>query len=194
MADKKNISRATPIDTRCTARVKDVPKDKRPPGPANPPMWCCLPAGHDGPHKCNFGGMTSPVPFRDSDEIEWLPLKSPATSAPRVVTADDVERANRIYGEKAFPGNTREAMRAALESFASQPHAARDGWVLVPVEPTAEMLSCIAFGKWPEDSNAGKELQRMRGCDVVFPKSEIEMAVGQYQRMLAAAPTAGERG
>ena len=80
------------------------------------------------------------------------------------------------------------------DNATSLPAEMPPGYVVVPVEPTAEMLSCIAFGKWPEDSQAGKELQRKRGCDVVFPKSEIEMAVGQYQRMLAASPQAGEMG
>lgn len=59
---------------------------------------------------------------------------------------------------------------------------------LVPVEPTAEMLAELAAEVYPDDSNAGKALQRLRGCDVVFPKFEVEAAVGKYQRMLAAAP------
>jgi hypothetical protein len=152
------LSRATPSDTRCTARVKEVPKDKRPSGPANPPKWCCLPAGHDGPHKCNFGGMTAPVPFRDSDEIEWVPLKSTATSAPRVVTDDDVMRACRAYNNPPGPMKpsgyaTPHMMRAALESFATSLPAARvpDG-----NDVCGELVSFIQVGEVARDGDIGR--------------------------------------
>jgi hypothetical protein len=36
-------------NTRCTARYK-MPENKTP-GPGARPVWCDLPAGHDGPHK-----------------------------------------------------------------------------------------------------------------------------------------------
>lgn len=74
--------------------------------------------------------------------------------------------------------------------YTSQPApvSVPDGWKLVPIEPTAEMLRPIARSKWPEDMEAGKRLQRLRGPDVVFYKTETECAVGQYERMLAAAP------
>lgn len=62
------------------------------------------------------------------------------------------------------------------------------GFKLVPVEPTAEILAELAWDVYPDDNSAGKALQRLRGCDVVFPKYEVEAAVGKYQRMLAAAP------
>lgn len=63
-----------------------------------------------------------------------------------------------------------------------------EGWKLVPVEPTAEMLRPIRRSKYPEDWEAGKRLQRLRGSDVVCFNTETECAVGQYERMLAAAP------
>lgn len=63
-----------------------------------------------------------------------------------------------------------------------------DGWQLVPKEPTAEMIEALAASFWPADWEAGKRLQRLRGTKVVFPKTEIEMAVGKYERVLAAAP------
>jgi len=63
-----------------------------------------------------------------------------------------------------------------------------DGWQLVPKEPTAEMIEALAASFWPADWEAGKRLQRLRGTKVVFPKTEIEMAVGKYERMIAAAP------
>lgn len=64
-----------------------------------------------------------------------------------------------------------------------------EGWKLVPVEPTAEMLAPIVRNKWPEDWDAGKQLQRLRGPDVVCYNTETECAVGQYARMLDAAPS-----
>jgi hypothetical protein len=57
------------ISDRCTAQV--VPAKINKPGPNNPPIWCCLKAGHEGAHKCNYGGMVLPAPFRDSDEVEF---------------------------------------------------------------------------------------------------------------------------
>jgi hypothetical protein len=63
-----------------------------------------------------------------------------------------------------------------------------DGWKLIPVEPTAEMLENLAADIYPDDKEAGLRLQRLRGTNVVFPKHEIEMAVGKYARMLDAAP------
>jgi hypothetical protein len=183
------LSRATPSDTRCTARVKEVPKDKRPSGPANPPKWCCLPAGHDGPHKCNFGGMTAPVPFRDSDEIEWVPLKSTATSAPRVVTDDDVMRACRAYNNPPGPMKpsgyaTPHMMRAALESFATSLPAARvpDGWKLVPVEPTSEQLEASCNSYWGDGWDEHDDMRDARIID----------ARNMYDAALASAPQAGE--
>lgn len=67
-----------------------------------------------------------------------------------------------------------------------------DGWALVPLEPTPEMLGCIVHRKYPEDWDAGKLLQaRQRGDGRVPFKTEYEIAVGQYERMLAAAPKGG---
>lgn len=66
--------------------------------------------------------------------------------------------------------------------------AVPDGWKLVPVEPTAEMLENLAAEIYPDDKEAGLRLQRLRGTNVVFPKHEIEMAVGKYARMLDASP------
>lgn len=54
-------------NSRCLARVAETPPQLRPPGPHNPPMWCCLPQGHDGQHRHNGGGMYPSIPFRDTD-------------------------------------------------------------------------------------------------------------------------------
>jgi len=65
------------------------------------------------------------------------------------------------------------------------------GWVLVPVEPTPAMLACIVSREHPADWEAGKRLQgKQRGENRVPFKTEYECAVGQYQRLLAAAPGA----
>jgi hypothetical protein len=91
---------------RCTARVKSVPPEKRPPGPSNPPIWCCLPIGHDGAHRCNGGGAYPSIPFRDTDEIEHrngfetcskCGTRWPCADAQKVITAltaqaEDVKR------------------------------------------------------------------------------------------------------
>lgn len=98
-------------------------------------------------------------------------------------------------GEKVNPG---EEVLAALglermtmyraSQQCTQSSWVPDGWQLVPKEPTAEMIEALAASFWPADWEAGKRLQRLRGTKVVFPKTEIEMAVGKYERMLAAAP------
>jgi len=61
-------------NTRCTARYAEVPKEERPPGPKNAPVWCCLPAGHEGPHKCSHGGMHMPFVMRAEQTVEGEPL------------------------------------------------------------------------------------------------------------------------
>lgn len=59
------------VSDRCTARVVPTPASERPPGPSNPPVWCCLKAGHEGPHRCDGGGMYASLPFRKSDKVEF---------------------------------------------------------------------------------------------------------------------------
>lgn len=56
-------------NSRCLARVPETPPQLRPPGPHNPPMWCCVPQGHDGQHRHNGGGMHPSIPFRDTDKV-----------------------------------------------------------------------------------------------------------------------------
>lgn len=91
--------------------------------------------------------------------------------------------------EEAFDLDLNNDEIATLRKYAAIAKAIEAGtWKLVPVEPVAEMLHPIARSEWPEDWEAGKALQRLRGTDVVYPKTEIECAVGQYQRCIAAAP------
>lgn len=56
-------------NSRCHARVAETPPQLQPPGPHNPPMWCCLPVGHDWRHRHNGGGMYPSIPFRDTDSV-----------------------------------------------------------------------------------------------------------------------------
>lgn len=65
-----------------------------------------------------------------------------------------------------------------------------EGYVLMPKTPTKEMLEVIYNGKWPEDWEAGKLVQREKGLNVVPPVTELEIACGQYLRLLEL----GERG
>ena len=71
-----------------------------------------------------------------------------------------------------------------------------DGFALVPVEPTAAMLHCIVYDQYPQDADEGRKLQRKQlgepnSEDHVPFKTEFELAVGQYKRMLAAAQAKG---
>lgn len=59
---------------RCTARYAEIPKEERKPGPASPPIWCYLPLGHEGPHRCNHGGMCLSFPMSDEHRIVHEPL------------------------------------------------------------------------------------------------------------------------
>lgn len=55
---------------RCSAHV--VHPKPSPPGPGNPPLWCCLREGHGGPHRHDGGGMYPSIPFRENDEVSML--------------------------------------------------------------------------------------------------------------------------
>ncbi len=64
-----------PKANRCPARV--IHPKPAPPGPCNPPIWCCLPEGHDEPHRHNGGGMYPSIPFRKTDKVSMEPVTSP---------------------------------------------------------------------------------------------------------------------
>ncbi len=63
-----------------------------------------------------------------------------------------------------------------------------EGWQLMPVEATVEMLGCIVRDIYPDDWNAGTLAQRTRSFDQIPPVHEYETAWGQYQRLLDIAP------
>jgi hypothetical protein len=55
---------------RCGARYKDGP---RVPGPQNPPVWCDLTAGHDGPHRHASGHHWVTMDRLDLIEVKPIP-------------------------------------------------------------------------------------------------------------------------
>jgi len=54
-------------------------------------------------------------------------------------------------------------------------------FVVLPIEPTLEMLKCIAVWTF-DDINVGKTAQ-LNGSDVP-PNAEMEGAYGRYKRMI----------
>lgn len=97
-------------DGRCTAKVKPAPPSNRPPGPGNPPIWCSLPLGHEGPHRHSGGGAYPSVPFRASDEVEHREpfevcnkcrLRWPCEDAQKVFAATPPEDAPAVDGGDA---------------------------------------------------------------------------------------------
>ncbi len=59
-----------------------------------------------------------------------------------------------------------------------------DGYVLMPEVPTLAMLRVIRNSEWPLDFNIGKAYQQQHGLEVVPPECNIEVACGQYVRLL----------
>jgi len=57
-------------NTRCTARYKDAENPAQ--GPKGIPIWCALPAGHEGPHR-HVHGHHSSIMGREH-LIEFKPL------------------------------------------------------------------------------------------------------------------------
>lgn len=101
-------------------------------------------------------------------------LSRATPSAPRVVTDAMTADSINAYHDylELHPGDDFEAMRAALESFAnSLPAAIHPGYVVVPVEPTKEMLAA--------------------GSYVLSAPQKLGTA---YKAMLAAAPQAEKKG
>jgi hypothetical protein len=69
----EQMERAVPVaapSKQCTARYAEVPKEEQQGPPYNAPVWCCLPAGHKGPHKCNHGGGYAPFVMRPEQTVE----------------------------------------------------------------------------------------------------------------------------
>ena len=136
-------------------------------------------------------------------ESELSALKA-QQSKPSTVTRDQIRDVFMRNGFTVKENQTdlKPYVYAAAEELLSIARASQqctqsswvpDGWQLVPKEPTAEMIEALAASFWPADWEAGKRLQRLRGTKVVFPKTEIEMAVGKYERVLSAALAAHDK-
>ena len=61
-----------------------------------------------------------------------------------------------------------------------------DGYVLLPVKPTYELVVAMAVKKWPDIWEKGKKLQMELGCGVVPPNAECEEAAGTYMQLIEA--------
>jgi len=86
-------------NTRCLARVDETSKELAPPGPRNPPMWCCLQQGHDGQHRHNGGGMYPSIQFRDTDDVVMGdPLPDYCEKCNRIWPCDDAKALTRAIG------------------------------------------------------------------------------------------------
>lgn len=109
------------------------------------------------------------------------------------------------YSDREFIAGYDKALNDCADELAaalSQAGVVPDGWVLVPREPTPEMLRPLAHRGFQEHWDAGKKLQRDQMTRssaagsygyqdwMIPPKTEYEVAAGQYLAMLAAAPAA----
>lgn len=110
-------------NTRCTARVAETPPQDRPPGPHNPPMWCCLQEGHEGPHRHNGGGMYRSIPFRDTDEVVMVPLPGHCAKCGSIWPCDDAKALTRaLTAEKAWRSGEWESAFHAQRAAAMRAH------------------------------------------------------------------------
>ena len=75
-----------------------------------------------------------------------------------------------------------EAELARLREALDMP----DGYVLLPVKPTYELVVAMAVKKWPDIWEKGKKLQMELGCGVVPPNAECEEAAGTYMQLIEA--------
>lgn len=55
------------------------------------------------------------------------------------------------------------------------------------------LLSLSIIGKFPEDWNEGKRIQRERGLEVVPPKTECEIGAGFWHRVIKPVPALREK-
>ena len=76
----------------------------------------------------------------------------------------------------------RDAELARLREALDMP----DGYVLLPVKPTYELVVAMAVKKWPDIWEKGKKLQMELGCGVVPPNAECEEAAGTYMQLIEA--------
>ena len=128
---------------------------------------------------------------------ELLAAECRAEKMGPVATA--IEQGMHVSG---FADISLRAIAAALRS-AQVP----EGWVLVPREPTAELMAAASIAVWPMASAADVEMAK-RAADIVLRESmdlqpgatrdmlaaSIATMAPAYRAMLAAAPTVSAEG
>jgi len=101
----------------------------------------------------------------------------------------------------------KDMLRIAIEEYRARESApAQEGWVLVPKEPTAEMIAGAAIAIWPPASDSYFQMARDAAL-IVLREGTYQLAPGTsldtiaagiatmaaaYRAMIAAAPRAGE--
>lgn len=110
---------------------------------------------------------------------------------PALTEEQKEQLAEFIEGEQdAWPldGHYSTVLRIAMAALANQSGSVPDGWQLVPVEPTEDMV-VSGFESEPDDvfstSEDWEAYQAMSGCQQAAHKARL-----CYAAMLAAAPEA----
>ena len=97
---------------------------------------------------------------------------------------------DRKYIDSLSVEELRRELEHSLDVQYGVLHALRD----LPEFPSPFVLMHLSSaGKYPEDSNRGKALQRIHGLDVIPPKQECEQGAGLWERIrsgLAGTKTA----
>ena len=78
---------------RCPAHV--IHPKPSPPGPSNPPIWCCLREGHDGPHRHDGGGMYPSIPFRENDKVSMQSSNATGSASTGDLLIDALRKVER---------------------------------------------------------------------------------------------------
>lgn len=139
------------VSDRCTASVKPTPPEDRLPGPQNPPIFCCLKAGHDGPHHCNNGGMTFPsFPFRSTDEVEF---REPVTCCAKCRTSWPCPDARAALAQAAPAQGDGWLLRRQLEAAPEAVAYPSQSWTVEYADWYEETQSMLAASPSPEVGN-----------------------------------------
>ena len=130
----------------------------------------------------------------------------------REMLAAEYEKHGRPFTARTIlsnPERVGEDFNRALRAIAAALRSAQvpEGWVLVPREPTAELMAAASIAVWPMASAADVEMAK-RAADIVLRESmdlqpgatrdmlaaSIATMAPAYRAMLAAAPTVSAEG
>lgn len=89
----------------------------------------------------------------------------------------DLDPEDYDEGERIEAGEALRAIKAALTP--------PEGYVLMPVEPTAELLAAASVAVWPQASRAGVQMA-IKAATIVLRES-MDLAPGMTLEMLAAS-------